>query len=166
LVLLRVWLLAALLLAGLRPVAADTSMPGPEGRWLTANGNAVVQIYPCGGDLCGQIVGLAQDNPAPVDWQGRPQCGEKILQTAPASGEPDKWVGKILDPRNGSVYQASIALDAQRHLVLRGYVGLPIFGQSQTWTAFSGRTMAGCRLADVGGTGATGEVRLGEHRTS
>ncbi len=147
---LRVWLLAVLVFAGGWPAAANTNVPGPTGRWLTANGNAVVQIYSCGSDFCGQIVGLAQSEPKPVDWQGRPQCGEIILQTAPASGDPDKWVGKILDPRNGSIYQASISLDAQRHLVLRGYVGLPIFGHSQTWTAFSGRTMAGCRLADLG----------------
>jgi uncharacterized protein (DUF2147 family) len=141
--LLRVWLLAVLVCLGVAPAASADL--GPAGQWLTANGNAVVRIFACGGDLCGQIVGLAENVPPPVDWQGRPQCGEMILRTAPAGpSDPGKWVGKILDPRNGSVYHASIFLDAQGHLVLRGYVGLPIFGQSQTWTVFRGRTMTGC----------------------
>jgi hypothetical protein len=40
-----------------------------------------------------------------------------------------------------------IHLDPQRHLYLHGYIGLPIFGQTQTWTRYSGRTLADCRLA-------------------
>ncbi len=135
--------------------ADDTPSPSqtPTGRWITASGDAVVQIAPCGANLCGQIVGIQlahPGDPMPTNWQGQPQCGETIIQTtetSDANGQP-VWKGTVLDPRNGNIYQARIKLDQSRHLELHGYLGLPIFGQTQTWTPFAGRTMADCHLAD------------------
>ena len=131
---------------------AHASAP-PTGRWLTANHAAVVQIAPCGVDLCGQIVGIRQtpaNAPMPLNWQGQPQCGMTILRTAPVvnqqTGTTD-WVGTVLDPRNGDVYRANIRLNRERHLRLHGYLGLPIFGQTQIWEPYSGRTLADCKLA-------------------
>ncbi len=137
-------------LAGSAALADQAS--APTGRWITPAHNAVIQIFPCGGNLCGDIVGLVPAGPGasmPTDWQGRPQCGLTIINTAPAtdaSGNP-VWQGTVLDPRDGSVYQAQIKLDQDRHLELHGYLGLPIFGQTQTWTPYSGRTLSDCRLA-------------------
>jgi len=142
----------AFLLSLALPTAALADQNAPTGRWITANGQAVVQIFPCGGDLCGNIVGLALAHPTdkmPTDWRGQPQCGLTILQTAPATGADGTpiWQGSVLDPRNGNIYQAQIKLDGDRHLLLHGYLGLPIFGQTQTWTPYSGRTLSNCHLA-------------------
>ena len=146
--LLVFWLSASFAIA---QAAALPAAP-PTGRWITANHSAVIQIAPCGTDLCGRIVGLRQrpaNAPMPLDWQGQPQCGMTILQTAPMVNSvtgATAWVGTVLDPRNGNVYHASIRLNAQRDLRLHGYLGLPIFGQTQIWEPYSGRTLAGCRL--------------------
>jgi uncharacterized protein (DUF2147 family) len=149
----RLWLIAAWLCGSVVLAHAAATQPAnPTGRWYTADHSAVVQIAPCGKDLCGQIVGLADVNQTgemPTDWQGQPQCGLTILQTQPQTA-PDGsviWAGTVLDPRNGNVYQATLALDASRHLQLHGYIGLPIFGQTQTWQPYPGRTLAGCKLA-------------------
>jgi len=151
----RLAFLALLLSFGLSigpSMAAQTA--DPTGRWITAQHNAVIQIFPCGGNMCGDIVGLLPAGPSggmPTDWQGRPQCGMTIIKTAPATdadGTP-VWQGTVLDPRNGSVYQAQIKLDQSRHLELHGYIGLPVFGQTQTWTPYSGRTLANCQLANA-----------------
>ena len=138
----------------LNPRMATAAAPNqaPIGRWITANGQAVVQIAPCGPDLCGQIVGIALDHPGdamPTNWRGQPQCGETIINTAPSTDANGNtvWKGSVLDPRNGNVYQANIKLDAANHLELHGYLVLPLLGQTQTWTPYAGRTLADCHLA-------------------
>jgi uncharacterized protein (DUF2147 family) len=43
--------------------------------------------------------------------------------------------GHVLDPRDGSVYNAQMEIspDGQK-LFLRGYIGMPVLGQTKTWT--------------------------------
>jgi len=45
------------------------------------------------------------------------------------------WTGgKILDPKNGKTYQSNIRLvDNGRKLDVKGYIGTPLFGRTQTW---------------------------------
>ena len=47
----------------------------------------------------------------------------------------DHWSGgQILDPENGKTYRATLTLaDNGRKLIVRGYIGVPLFGRSQTW---------------------------------
>ena len=125
------------------------SSPPAAGRWVTANHSAVVQIAPCGADLCGRIVGivLGPNEPIPKDWRGASQCGLTIIQVAPDPGSNGTvWNGSILDPRDGSVYNARIAAAPGQQLRLRGYLGLPIFGQTQTWSAYGAPVPPDCRL--------------------
>jgi len=41
--------------------------------------------------------------------------------------------GKVLDPQNGKKYHCKITLDGKDKLIVRGYIGIPLFGRSQTW---------------------------------
>jgi uncharacterized protein (DUF2147 family) len=42
--------------------------------------------------------------------------------------------GDILDPESGKVYSCSFQLEGDgTRLVLRGFIGLSLFGRSQTW---------------------------------
>ena len=42
--------------------------------------------------------------------------------------------GHILDPNNGKVYRSQMRLgDGGRKLDVRGYIGLPLLGRTQTW---------------------------------
>ncbi|MDD2794994.1 DUF2147 domain-containing protein [Acidocella sp.] len=146
------WLAAAVFCGGGAAFAASASVAAPVGNWLTADHSAVIQVAPCGGELCGRIVGIALKHPGdpmPVDWRGQPQCGEVILQTAlmGSDGDAADWVGRVLDPRSGNVYHASIALDANHDLRMRGYLGLPILGQTQIWQPYEGQMPVGCKLA-------------------
>ncbi len=146
---LRLWIAAIILAGSLALPASGQPAADPTGRWMTADNQAVIQIAPCGGKMCGWIVGLAHPNPAPLDWRGHPECGFAMLQTAPGTdqdGNPD-WSGTVTDPRNGAVYHATLMLDGLRHLLLRGYLLLPVLGHTQTWLPYAGRTLAGCQLA-------------------
>ena len=42
--------------------------------------------------------------------------------------------GEILDPKNGKIYRAKMRMiEGGRKLEVRGYIGLSLFGRSQTW---------------------------------
>ena len=42
--------------------------------------------------------------------------------------------GEILDPKNGSIYRAKMKLlDGGKKLEVRGFIGVSLFGRSQTW---------------------------------
>ena len=45
--------------------------------------------------------------------------------------------GTVLDPEEGKVYRCVVTLESDgRRLVIRGYVGLPLFGRTEAWTRF------------------------------
>ena len=129
--------------------ASASEAGDPTGRWLTANGHGVVQIDRCGGiALCGRIVGLRPDHPTdspPTDLHGRPQCGLMVITGAVPSGRSE-WTGRIANPEDGKVYGARLWLDASGQLRLRGYLGLPLFGQTVIWQPFAGQIADQCRI--------------------
>jgi len=48
---------------------------------------------------------------------------------------PNEWVnGSILDPHNGRTYNCNMqTVENNTKLKVRGYIGIPLFGRSQTW---------------------------------
>jgi uncharacterized protein (DUF2147 family) len=95
--------------------------------------------------LCGRIIGISLDHPTdppPKDVWGGSQCGETIIRMAVRAGD-GRWHGTILDPRSGRTWRAQIWRQGDT-LRLRGYIGLPLFGATQTWTPYRGRARANC----------------------
>jgi uncharacterized protein (DUF2147 family) len=135
----------ALGLSGSPATAAGTA--SPLGTWSTANGHGVVEIARCGKALCGWIVGIERGptETIPTDVYGRSQCGLAIITNE--RPEPDgSWLGKVMDPRDGGTYQAKLWLDERGNLKLRGFVGIPQLGATQTWHRFTGSVASGCRV--------------------
>jgi uncharacterized protein (DUF2147 family) len=81
----------------------------------------------------------------PTDVQGRSQCGLTILKGETRTSD-GTWTGSITDPRNGNTYGAQLWTDRDDRLHIRGYLGIPLFGQTQTWTRYTGPLSEGCRL--------------------
>lgn len=143
--LLVLWLSAALA-GGVDKAAAD---PSPVfGQWLTENKRGVIEMFPCADKVCGRLFwmidplrngkpSLDDYNPKP-ELRQRPLCGMTILGDFRES-EPQHWVdGWIYDPDSGKTYHATITLESSDILRLRGYVGIPLFGESQHWTRADG----------------------------
>ncbi|MFM1988797.1 MAG: hypothetical protein RJA99_1754 [Pseudomonadota bacterium] len=134
-------------LAGLLigPAAHAQSADTPVGLWKTIDdetkqAKALVRIVEQGGQLIGRIERIfAADKATAVceactdDRKGKPVQGMTILVGLKKDGE--EWTGgEILDPNNGKVYKAKARLvDAGRKLDLRGYIGVPMMGRTQTW---------------------------------
>ncbi len=140
---------AALLAMGLAGTPAlSQPMASPAGAWSTADGHSVVAIEPCGDALCGRIVGIdrAPTDPMPTDVRGRSQCGLTIIKKEKLSAD-GTWQGVVTDPRSGATYDAKLWLDASGDLHLRGYIGVPLLGATQTWRRFTGHLTAECGFA-------------------
>jgi uncharacterized protein (DUF2147 family) len=132
-------LAAALLAAALALTGPAAAQPGhldsPAGDWLVQDGDGVVRIGPCGDNLlCGTIVGTTT----------RKQCRLTILNVAAA---PDgTWTGQITNPDNGTVWNAQIWLTGHDRMELRGYVLVPLLGETQTWTRYTRPLAPDCRM--------------------
>jgi uncharacterized protein (DUF2147 family) len=129
-----------------------TVLPPIAGDWLTEGADGVIQIGPCPQGLCGRIVGIARGptEPMPVDVHGRPQCGLTILTINPEP-EGGVWHGQVTDPRNGKVYNAELRINPRGRLLMRGYIGIPLLGQTQVWQRFIGRFSGECRFIQGNG---------------
>lgn len=108
---------------------------GPTGRWITASGNVAVSIAPCGPALCGTIVRVLANHSMAhpgAAMPALPGVGLKILTQVRADG-PGQWIGRLYNRETGKTYDCQLSVDAADRLVVRPYVLLPLFGQTQLW---------------------------------
>ncbi|WP_233127666.1 MULTISPECIES: DUF2147 domain-containing protein [Acetobacter] len=107
-----------------------------HGYWLSQERDGVFRLEECGDKLCGRLVALQYEGTnVPRDKNGKSECNLLMLTDfKPTDGK--RWSGKILDPDSGAVYQAQIWLSSHNVLKLRGYIGLPLFGETQVWSRY------------------------------
>jgi uncharacterized protein (DUF2147 family) len=129
-------LACSVLLASTAAFAAPTA--GVRGDWQTTT-NSIVQIAPCGAQVCLTVVRLAPTAPETTDRQNpdaalrnRALCGLTV-GTGFAQSDPNHLTdGYLYDPRTGHTYRGTITADGNT-LHLHGYVGISLFGRSETW---------------------------------
>ena len=132
------WLSAAAAAAplGAQPTEADA---GVRGYWQEPSG-AVIQIAPCTEGLCLKIVALpAGDHPHNDVYnpdrglRGRPLCGLSIGRGFAQTDARHADGGHLYDPKSGRTYSGSMSAEGNT-LRLRGYVGISLFGRTETWS--------------------------------
>lgn len=140
-------LIVAGMVAGLTLAApSPVTQPSAAGMWA--------QIYPDGsvggwflifennGVYEGAIAKMFMkpgEDPNPIcihctgDQKNQPSLGLVIIKGMQRNGLVYEN-GNILDPRDGKIYQAKMTLSPDgQQLIVRGYLGIELLGQNQTW---------------------------------
>lgn len=119
----------------------------PVGLWKTIDDETKqekshVRITEAGGVLSGRIERVS--DPTKQDAKcdkcegakkDQKVIGMTILEGVKRDGGADHWEGgSILDPNNGKVYKVRLTpKDGGKSLDVRGYIGAPMLGRTQTW---------------------------------
>ncbi len=134
-------------------VAVAAPPSGPQaavaGDWLTEKKDGVITVAPCGDAICGEISGIGNFGPggaAPHDSKGASECHLRIVRDM-RPGDDGILRGTVTDPRDGDVYHAKLWVAADGTLRLRGYIGTPLLGSTQTWTHFTGKRQPDCHFS-------------------
>ena len=118
----------------------------PAGLWKTVDDatgkeKAAIRITEAGGIFTGKIEKLldsakqnAKCDECTDSRKGQPILGLTIIRNI-KKGESHWEGGDILDAANGKVYRARLTLsDDNKKLDVKGYIGTPLFGRTQTWS--------------------------------
>ena len=123
--------------------AAPAAAADPSGTWLTADGEAQVQIANCGDAYCGKIVWLKEPNDPATKTpkldkfnkdalkRTRPVLGLQIIYGMKPSA-PNEWKGSLYNPEDGNTFTGSLAMQGMDRMKLEGCV-LAIFCRSEVW---------------------------------
>ncbi|SFO85294.1 DUF2147 domain-containing protein [Qipengyuania nanhaisediminis] len=111
-----------------------------EGRWVTAEKDAVIQIGKCGSKLCGKIARFLVAPPQGLDQRDvnnkEPRLRSRKLLGMPVltgfNEESDLWRGEIYDPKSGKTYRSVVRRKDANRLEVKGCIGP--FCQTQVWT--------------------------------
>lgn len=119
----------------------------PVGLWkniddATGKPKALIRITESNGELSGKIEKLfraPEEDQNPVcekcegALKGKPIVGMTILSGLKKDGEEYSG-GQILDPANGKLYKSKLTVvEDGKKLNVRGYIGMPMLGRTQTW---------------------------------
>jgi len=120
----------------------------PAGLWRTIDDDgktekSTVRIMINDGVLSGKVEHITDPAKATEkctkcedDRKDQPIVGMTIIKDVKQDAEePNLWTGGlILDPAKGSSYKVRLkTVDGGKKLEVRGYIGSPMFGRTQTW---------------------------------
>ncbi|MBX3641840.1 MAG: DUF2147 domain-containing protein [Rubrivivax sp.] len=138
-------LIAGLLLAAV--AGAAMAQATPAGLWKTIDDKtkaekSLVRITDAGGVYTGKVEKILSDKPDAKCTEctdarkDQPVQGMVILRDIKQdASDKGLWVGgDILDPNDGKVYKVQLKpVDGGKKLDVRGYIGTPLLGRTQTW---------------------------------
>ena len=117
------------------------------GKWKTVDDetgkeNGIVEIYENSGKIYGKIINILKSENrfkkcklCPGSDKDKPIMGLTFIKGLIKDGKEYNG-GKILDPKNGKLYNCYINLIGNDTLKVRGYIGISLFGRTQYWYRF------------------------------
>jgi len=129
-------------------LAQTATTTTPVGVWKTIDDDtkqerSTVRISEVNGVLTGKIEKITDPDKQTAkceecsdERKGQPILGLTILRGVKKNGDDVAlWDGgDILDPGNGKVYRVRLRpVDGGKKLEVRGFIGMPMLGRTQTW---------------------------------
>jgi uncharacterized protein (DUF2147 family) len=118
---------------------AQNNADAIEGEWFSAKKDTKFLIFKQGNTYFGKILwgsgSQTKDVKNPdAQLQNRDIIGLVILKNFAFDGKSTWKNGSIYDPREGKTYACTITMKDYNQISVRGYVGISLFGRSETWT--------------------------------
>jgi uncharacterized protein (DUF2147 family) len=140
----------SLIAAAVLSLVANLAMAqaSPVGLWKTIDDEtkaekSLVRVSDTGGVFSAVIEKLldpakqdAKCDKCSDERKDKPVMGMTILRDVKkSSSDSELWDGgDILDPNNGKVYKVRLKpVDGGKKMEVRGYIGMPMLGRTQTW---------------------------------
>lgn len=112
------------------------------GKWLNPTGEGQIEVYKKGDHYFGKLCWIKEPN-----LNGKPKMDSNNPEVSLRSRqllnleilknfifEDGKWTdGTIYDPKSGKTYSCNMSLKGNDVLNIRGYVGISLFGRSETF---------------------------------
>lgn len=142
----RILLPLLVLFVALVSFAPADSPDAVVGTWLNGTKKGHVQIYKQGGTFFGKLIYLTEPNDpatgkpktdiknADASKRNRPLLNLPLMYNFKYDGGTLWSDGKIYNPEDGKEYNCKMTLKNPNTLEVRGYVGISLFGKTQTWT--------------------------------
>ena len=122
------------------------SSVSPVGMWTTIDDvthtkRSIVQIWQNNGVYYGKILKV-YSQPGDTGFckkcsgslKNKPILDLRIIWDVKQTGENEWSQGYILDPKSGNTYRVRFTLSSDNKLLnVRGYIGIPLLGRTQTW---------------------------------
>jgi uncharacterized protein (DUF2147 family) len=118
---------------------------GLEGFWIDSDGEVILEVRPCGEAKCAHVAWLRLPNgpdgkplldyrnPDPA-LQTRPVCGLEVISGFKKQPDGTWGDGTVYVSDLGHSFSGYAEVLSPTQVKVRGYVLLPIFGESEVWT--------------------------------
>ncbi len=98
----------------------------PVGTWLRPSTGSHVQLFRCGGSICGRIT-------AARDPARQANVGKVILSGAKQTND-NIWEGELFNPDDGSTYSGLLSLTGTNTIRLEGCTLQKLVCKGESWT--------------------------------
>ncbi len=107
---------------------------------MTAHSDGKAETYLVNGKLFGKVTEVRPGrspkdvcDKCPGEYKNQPILNMVFMRNFHPDG--DDWVdGTVVDPENGKEYKGKIWAIGNDKLGMRGFVGISLFGRTETWT--------------------------------
>ena len=135
------------------PIPVASAAATPAGVWLMGT-TLAIQTFNCGEMLCGRVIWLK----APLNPQGllkrdtlnpdpalreRQICGPTIIWNLRPAGAGHWKEGWFYNADDGATYRLAMELKSADVMIVRAYLGVPLFGETRTLVRIPMGTAAG-----------------------